>query len=236
MTGVQTCALPIYAFVFVKGKLAIGKTLLTIKANDVQRSYGQPDPEFSYTLNGFVNGQSLGNSGISGSPEVGSGTSEYTSAGIYDIIADQGTMFSDNYDFAFVNGKLTINKAVLNVKVNDASRTYGSANPDFTYSLSGFVNGESLEAIGLEQFLEQFTVNEEMINALVAVGERSKVKADRQDLIRNRKLFEVHLKAQVGRKICKNDGFYPVINTLNEALWKGVELLEKSPAPDGEKM
>ena len=110
-----------------------------------------------------------------------------------------------------------------------------NAIPEYTF-LYAEQNKSRLEAIGLQQFLEEFTVNDEMINALVAVGERNKVKADREDLSRNRKLFEIHIKAQVGRKIWKNDGFFPVINTLNEALWKGIELLDKTPAPDRAKM
>jgi len=110
-----------------------------------------------------------------------------------------------------------------------------NAIPEYTFTYAE-QNKARLETIGLKQFLEEFTVNDEMINALVAVGERNKVKANPKDLSRNRKLFEVHLKAQVGRKIWKNEGFYPVINTLNEALWKGVELLEQSPSPNRAKM
>ncbi|MFM8348715.1 MAG: peptidase S41, partial [Bacteroidota bacterium] len=97
-------------------------------------------------------------------------------------------------------------------------------------------NKSQLEAIGLQQFLDEFAVNDEMVKALVAVGERNKVKTDRDDLQRNRKLVEVHIKAQIGRKIWKNEAFFPVINTLNEALWKGVELLDKTPVADRVKM
>src|SRR5262249_27509786 len=38
---------------------------------------------------------------------------------------------------------LTVNKATLTVTPDAKSKTYGSANPALTYTLSGFVNGET---------------------------------------------------------------------------------------------
>lgn len=48
-----------------------------------------------------------------------------------------------------VSGQLQVqvNPAPLTVSANDQSRTYGAANPDFTLSYSGFVNGEDASAI-----------------------------------------------------------------------------------------
>jgi hypothetical protein len=63
--------------------------------------------------------------------------------GNYTITAAVGTLSATNYSFNFVNGTLTINKAALTVTANDASRAYGDANPTFTPTYSGFVNGEN---------------------------------------------------------------------------------------------
>jgi hypothetical protein len=67
--------------------------------------------------------------------------------GTYTINATTGTLTSGNYTFAFVGGTLTVTKAVLTVKANDASRAYGAANPVFTSTYSGFVNGDTAAVI-----------------------------------------------------------------------------------------
>src|SRR5207249_3599526 len=58
------------------------------------------------------------------------------------------TLSATNYDFTpFVNGTLTITKAHLTVTADDRSRAYGAANPTFTATISGFVNGESVAVV-----------------------------------------------------------------------------------------
>ena len=54
----------------------------------------------------------------------------------------QDYSFKANLDFDY-----TINKAKLNIKVDDKEREYGEENPVFTYSLSGFVNGEDVYSL-----------------------------------------------------------------------------------------
>src|SRR5690606_20002781 len=49
----------------------------------------------------------------------------------------------NNYAFTYVSGILTINKAILSATAENKTRTYGAANPVFTVSYSGFVNGET---------------------------------------------------------------------------------------------
>ena len=48
-----------------------------------------------------------------------------------------------NYSFTMVNGALTVNQAVLTVTAQNASKTYGAANPTFAYAMTGFVNGDT---------------------------------------------------------------------------------------------
>ena len=56
---------------------------------------------------------------------------------------------SDSVDYAVVNATahLTVNKAMLNVTADDERRGQGAANPPFTYSLSGFVNGDTAAVV-----------------------------------------------------------------------------------------
>ncbi|MTI20625.1 adhesin, partial [Fulvivirga sp. RKSG066] len=48
-----------------------------------------------------------------------------------------------NYDLALVDGNLTITKATLDIIADDKSRVYNTANPVFTLSYSGFLNGDT---------------------------------------------------------------------------------------------
>ena len=48
-----------------------------------------------------------------------------------------------DYTTASATVNLTVNQAVLTVTANNASKVYGTANPAFTPSYSGFVNGDT---------------------------------------------------------------------------------------------
>ena len=60
-------------------------------------------------------------------------------AGTYTVYA---TFSGDNYETLRVQSTFTIAKAKLTAKADDATRTYGQANPAFTITYSGFVNNE----------------------------------------------------------------------------------------------
>lgn len=50
-------------------------------------------------------------------------------------------------------GKLIINKRKVTVKADNQSKVYGADNPNLTYTASGFVEGESLGALGITPML-----------------------------------------------------------------------------------
>jgi hypothetical protein len=150
MAALGTLAAGNYDFTFINGQLAITKATLTVTADDANREYGDPNPTFTASYGGFKNGETLGTSGVTGSPNLTT-TATATSAvpGPYAIMAALGTLAAGNYNFTFVNGQLTITKAHLTVTADDKSRTYGAANPTFTASYSGFKNGETLATSGV---------------------------------------------------------------------------------------
>src|ERR671925_249566 len=65
------------------------------------------------------------------------------------MLVVKDTLAAGNYDFSFVDGKLTITKATLTVTADDKSREYGAANPTFTATITGFKNGETLATSGV---------------------------------------------------------------------------------------
>ena len=130
---------------------SIAKANLTVTANNATREYGDANPAFSASYSGFKNGENLGTSEVTGTPSLTtSATATSAVAGsAYAITAAAGTLSSANYSFTFVDGQLTITKATLNVKADNATREYGDANPTFTATNTGFKNGEVLATSGV---------------------------------------------------------------------------------------
>jgi carboxyl-terminal processing protease len=104
-----------------------------------------------------------------------------------------------------------------------------SAIQEYTFTYAD-ENRERLLQMGLDDFKKNFPVSQSMLEGLVKVGLRNKVKPDYNDLRIRRKLFEVHVKAQIARKLWGNEGFYPVFNETNEVFLQGVRLFDKIPS------
>jgi carboxyl-terminal processing protease len=88
---------------------------------------------------------------------------------------------------------------------------------------------EELEKKGFKDFLTKFAVTDEMLNDLAQTGDRNKVKADYAELRKKKKLFTIHVKAQIARKIWGNEGFYPVFNQTNEVFQQAIHLFDRIP-------
>ena len=78
-----------------------------------------------------------GVSAVTGNTRLTTAVTTTSPAGAYPITAALGTLAATNYTFTFVNGILTVNKAVLTVTANDASRPYGRPIPAFTSNNHG---------------------------------------------------------------------------------------------------
>ncbi len=133
---------PNYDVKFVDGTLTVNKASLAVKADDKSKTYGDANPSFTSSLNGFVNGDSQA-SATNGAASCSSNASQGSDVGTYGISCAQGSLSSNDYSFDYSPGTLTVNKAPLTVKADDKSRTYGDPNPSFTYSLNGLVNGDT---------------------------------------------------------------------------------------------
>ena len=75
-------------------------------ADNKTRAAGQANPTLTASYAGFVGGETLATSGITGSPALSTTTTNV--AGTYPITAAQGTLSAANYSFSFVNGILTV--------------------------------------------------------------------------------------------------------------------------------
>jgi hypothetical protein len=128
-----------YSLKHVNGTLSINKAELTVSADDKSKTYGEANPEFSLSYNGFVKGEDA--SVLTTLPAVSSSADETTDAGSEEITVSGGA--ADNYSFKYENGSLSIGKANLTVTADNLSREQGKENPELTFTFSGFVNGDN---------------------------------------------------------------------------------------------
>lgn len=113
--------------------------ILTIKANNFTKVYNRLSYTNGngYTISDAVNGDTFPNSIV-----TYSGNSQGAiNAGSYAIVP---TNFTDNpgYQINYQNGNLTVEKAVLTYNANHVTSIIGSQFPNFTGTVTGFVNGD----------------------------------------------------------------------------------------------
>ncbi len=111
---------------------------LTVKANDQTRAYNAGNPTFTVSYAGFVNGDT--EAGLTTKPTVSTTATASSPVGTYPITVTGAA--SPNYIISYSPGTLAITQAVLTVTADNKSRKYGDANPAFTLTYSGFINGD----------------------------------------------------------------------------------------------
>jgi hypothetical protein len=102
----------IYAFTYVDGSVSIAPAALRVTPVNASITVGDPLPTLTATVTGFVNGETLATSGVTGSPSCTTTATASSPAGTYPITCTIGTLAATNYVFTFAPaGTLTISPA-----------------------------------------------------------------------------------------------------------------------------
>ena len=110
----------------VTQSFTVGKAPLTITPAPASRQYGQPDPAFSYTVTGLVNGDTT--SVITGAPIYTDTATSTSDPGAYPVTLTQGTLAAQNYTFTFAAGTLTITPAAQTITFPPLPSLNGNSN------------------------------------------------------------------------------------------------------------
>src|SRR5206468_1353573 len=129
---------PNYNVTKADGNLHINAKDASVTADNKGKTYGDDNPALTATVTGTVNGDTLNYS-------LATAAVKFSSVGDYPITVTLGV--NPNYNVTKTNGTLNVIKAHLTVTADDKSRAYGAANPTFTATISGFVNGESVAVV-----------------------------------------------------------------------------------------
>ena len=115
--------------------LTVTPAALTVTVANATRSYGSPNPVFTSTITGALPGDTF-------TQTFFTPATINSLVGIYPITDTLSGPAVANYNVTVVPGTLTITKVNLNITANDASRLYGAANPTFTSTITGGLNGD----------------------------------------------------------------------------------------------
>jgi gliding motility-associated-like protein len=122
--------------------LTVNKARLSIISN-LQREYGEPNPNLTFGYNGFVNGDDV--SDLDTPPAISTTATQSSDVGNYPISLSGG--IDNNYSFPDVIGTLSITKVPLNIIAEDKTKQHGELNPAFTFSYSGFKLNDNASVI-----------------------------------------------------------------------------------------
>ncbi len=132
-----------YNVTFANGTLTVSKATLTIKAQNATKAYGAALPILPVTYTGFVLGEN--ESVLTAAAVIATTVTPSSNAGNYPITVNGAT--AANYAITFQNGTLTVSKVPLTITADNKTKTKGTANPVFTASYAGFVNGDTVSSL-----------------------------------------------------------------------------------------
>src|SRR5262249_4869698 len=150
ITGGLTNAATNYSFTQVKANgtaLTVDPATLTYVADAASRAYGTANPAFTGAVSGLKNGETLA-SATTGT--LAFTTTATTNSNVASYAIDGSGLSANHGNYVFAQAAsnataLTITPSATLIYVADAaSRTYGDANPTFTGTVTGFVNGDTL--------------------------------------------------------------------------------------------
>ena len=114
-----------YTIAYVSGALTVNPATLTVTADNKSRIFGTSNPVLTASYTGFVAGETLATSGVTGSPDLSTTATAASPVGSYPITVQNGSLTAVNYNFSFVNGTLSVvapAPTILSITVLDPSQ------------------------------------------------------------------------------------------------------------------
>lgn len=119
--------------------VTVTKIPLTVRVEDVSRKYGDENPQFKISYEGFRDGDT--ETRLTTTAIAQTDANLKSAVGDYEITLSGAE--SNKYSFNYVAGTLTITKAPLTISAGNYTKKQGDAMPEFKASYSGFKNGEN---------------------------------------------------------------------------------------------
>jgi carboxyl-terminal processing protease len=90
-------------------------------------------------------------------------------------------------------------------------------------------NKKKFENMSFEEYDKNFQISENMLQDLIKVGEKNKVKFNEKDFNKSKDYLKILIKANMGRNIYDDNAFYKIINeTVNESFIQALNLFDEA--------
>jgi hypothetical protein len=135
-----TSVLSNYNITYNAAQFTITQASASVKPNAAGKVYGTADPALTGTLTGFLAADNV-------TAAYSRATGEAVTGGPYNITAKLSpTAVLNNYNITYNTAQFTINPAPASVTPNPASKTYATADPVLTGTLTGFLSSDNVTA------------------------------------------------------------------------------------------
>ena len=131
------------------GYLIITKTKIVVMAKDTSKVYGAADPKFETVITGNIKASEYKKLGTITLTRDKSSAADGNNVGDYEIVVSVPKDTTDDYIIETKSGKFSITPANVSVKVDNVTKTYGTATPEFTYKATGLVGKDVLNDVTL---------------------------------------------------------------------------------------
>ena len=157
-----------YNLTLVNGALNIGKAAATVTANDATKIQGSPNPIFTSTIIGLVNGET---SAVL-TAALGYNTSAITSSPAGNYAITPFGLSAANYDITFIDGVLAVNApaniAALGLGLNLALTRPEQARQTCVTQSAGSAMISGLDAFGVDDVEYKEAVSQPLVGGVVA--------------------------------------------------------------------
>ena len=82
--------------------------------------------------------------------------------------------------------------------------------------------------MSLENFKKDFQVSENMVREFIRLAELSGVAYNEAEYKISKSIIISNIKAQIGRRLWAEEGYYPIINEHDEVLMQAIQFFDKA--------
>ena len=119
-----------YEIITTPGTLTIVPATIVVTIIDDEKYFGEDNPTPNVTITGYKRGDTIDDIGGKDALKTKTDAEKWSPVGEYPVSAKDSTFHNPNYDFVYIDGKLTVKPLIINIKAEDDRKTYGDNDPD----------------------------------------------------------------------------------------------------------
>lgn len=119
-----------YEIITTPGTLTIVSATIVVTVIDDEKYFGEDNPTPNVTITGYKRGDTIDDIGGKDALKTKTDAEKWSPVGEYPVSAKDSTFHNPNYDFVYIDGKLTVKPLIINIKAEDDRKTYGDNDPD----------------------------------------------------------------------------------------------------------